>query len=139
MFAGKWNCRSLVLQDKCNIEIFLSTDWVIFFCFCCHLLTFFKINVFQKFFQEHYQSVKQFGSRSGPMFCWSLSGSKLFAKVISRQQVTTGKEEVFVCLFCCFTSKVNSYGHGRTVSSPNHTFSWASLNKQLTSTSCTYF
>ena len=45
----------------------------------------------------------------------------------------------FVCLFCCFTSQVNSYGHGRTVSSPNHTFSWASLNKQLTSTSCTYF
>ena len=42
-------------------------------------------------------------------------------------------------LFCCFTSQVNSYGHGGTVSSPNHTFSWASLNKQLTSTSCTYF
>ena len=46
---------------------------------------------------------------------------------------------LFVCLFCFFTSKVNSYGHGGTVSSPNHTFSWASLNKQLTSTSCTYF
>ena len=46
---------------------------------------------------------------------------------------------LIVCLFCCFTSQVNSYGHGRTVSSPNHTFSWASLNKQLTSTSCTYF
>ena len=44
-----------------------------------------------------------------------------------------------VCLFCCFKSKINSYGHGGTVSSPNHTFSWASLNKQLTSTSCTYF
>ena len=40
---------------------------------------------------------------------------------------------------CCFTSQVSSYGHGGTVSSPNHTFSWASLNKQLTSTSCTYF
>ena len=26
-----------------------------------------------------------------------------------------------------------------TVSLPNHTFSWAGLNKQLTSTSCTYF
>ena len=26
------------------------------------------------------------------------------------------------CLFCCFTSQVNSYDHGRTVSSPNHTF-----------------
>ena len=40
-------------------------------------------------------------------------------------------------LFCCFTSQVNSYGHGETVSSPDHTFPWASLNKQLTSTSCT--
>ena len=29
---------------------------------------------------------------------------------------------LFVCLFCCFTPQVNSYGHGRTVSSPNHTF-----------------
>ena len=27
-----------------------------------------------------------------------------------------------VCLFCCFTSQVNSYGHCRTVSSPNHTY-----------------
>ena len=26
---------------------------------------------------------------------------------------------------------VNSYGHVETVSSPNHTFSWASLTKQL--------
>ena len=45
----------------------------------------------------------------------------------------------WVCLFCCFMSQVNSYGHGGTVSSPNLIFSWASLNKQLTSTSCTYF
>ena len=35
-------------------------------------------------------------------------------------------------VFCCFMSQVNSYGHCRTVSSPNYTFSWASLNKQLT-------
>ena len=46
---------------------------------------------------------------------------------------------IFVCLFSCFTSQVNSYGHGGTVSLPNHTYSWASLNKRLTSTSCTYF
>ena len=46
---------------------------------------------------------------------------------------------LFVYLFCCFTSQVNNYGHGRTVSSSNHTFSWASLNRRLTSTSCTYF
>ena len=45
----------------------------------------------------------------------------------------------FVCLFCCFTSQVNSYGHCGTVSSPNHTFSWAGLNKRITSNSCTYF
>ena len=47
-------------------------------------------------------------------------------------------------LFVCFValrpkSTDNSYGHGGTVSSPNHTFSWASFNKQLTSTSFTYF
>ena len=41
--------------------------------------------------------------------------------------------------FCCFTSQVNSYGHCGTVSSPNHTFSWAGLNQQLTSNLCTYF
>ena len=46
---------------------------------------------------------------------------------------------VFVCLFCYFTSQVNSYGHCGTVSSPNHTFSWAGLNKRVTSNSCTYF
>ena len=34
---------------------------------------------------------------------------------------------------------VNSYGHVGTVSSPNHTFFLASLNKWLTSTLCTYF
>ena len=47
-------------------------------------------------------------------------------------------EVLFVC-FYCFTSQVNSYGHCGTVSSPNHTFSWAGLNKRLTSNSCTYF
>ena len=34
---------------------------------------------------QNYQIVKEFGSRSEPMFYLSLSGSKLFAKVISRQ------------------------------------------------------
>ena len=56
--------------------------------FACFLSSadFFKIDFFKKKFQEHYQSVKQFGPRSGPTFCRSRSGSKLFAKVISRQQ-----------------------------------------------------
>ena len=53
--------------------------------------------------------------------------------------VNPDKAAQVVCLFWCFTSQVNSYGHGGTVSSPNHTFSWASLNNQFTSTSCLYF
>ena len=35
----------------------------------CRLLIFVEINVFEKFFQEYHQSVKQFGSRSGPTYC----------------------------------------------------------------------
>ena len=35
-------------------------------------------------FHEHHQNVKQFASKSGPIICWALSGSELFAKVISR-------------------------------------------------------
>ena len=48
---------------------------------------FFKIVFFSKtIYQDHFQIVNQFGSRSGPAFCWSRSGSKLFAKFISRLQ-----------------------------------------------------
>ena len=49
------------------------------------------------------------------------------------------KNSKLVGWFCCFTSQVNRYGHCGTVSSPNHTFSWAGLNKRLTSNLCTYF
>ena len=38
---------------------------------------FFKVNFLKEFFQEHYQSVKRFGSRSE---------SKLYANIISRRQ-----------------------------------------------------
>ena len=55
------------------------------FILFCRLLFFFKINFFEKFFQEYYLRVKQIGSRSGPTFCQAWSGSNLFAKVISRQ------------------------------------------------------
>ena len=48
----------------------------------CGLLTFFEINLFKisKFFHEHYQSAKWFGSRSEATFSQSGYGSKLFAK-----------------------------------------------------------
>ena len=53
--------------------------------------------------------------------------------------IKNGFEKSIVCL-CGFILdlSVNSYGHVGMVSSPNHTFSWASLAKRLTSTSCTY-
>ena len=53
------------------------------FCVACWF--FFKINFFEKFFQEYLRSGKQFGSRSGPTFRRAWAGSKLFAKVISRR------------------------------------------------------
>ena len=67
-----------------------------FFMLFCFLLIFFKFNFFEKFFQEYYQSVKQFGSRSDPTFCRAWSGSKLFAKVISRWHLK-GKEFKIGC------------------------------------------
>ena len=43
-----------------------------------------KTNLFKKLYQEHYQRVKQFGTRSGHALCQSWSRSKLFAKAINR-------------------------------------------------------
>ena len=65
--------------------------------------------------------------------------SKTINMLFLFELITNDYIPVCFCLFCCFTSQVNNYGHGETVSSPNHTFSWASLNKQLVSTSCSYF
>ena len=61
------------------------------------------------------------------------------SKLMKSLLVSVQKQHVLFRLFCCFTSQVNSYGHGGKVSSPNHTFSWAGLNKRLSSNSCTYF
>ena len=46
--------------------------WEIFSGFFCRLLIFLKIYFFEKFFQEYNQSVKQFESRSGLRFCWTI-------------------------------------------------------------------
>ena len=53
-----------------------------------------SVDFFQKNFQEHYQSVKWIGSKSGLSYYQSLSGFKLFAKVISRRHVAASKERV---------------------------------------------
>ena len=39
--------------------------------------------------------------------------------------------DLFFCLFCSFTSQVNSYGQGGMVSSPNHTFFLGKLEQAV--------
>ena len=43
------------------------------------------------------------------------------------------------CVCTCYGPVVNSYCHDERVGSPNHTFSWPSLTKQLNSTLSIYF
>ena len=52
----------------------------------CRLLIFFKIKFFENFFQEYHQSIKQFGSRSGPTFHWGLIWVQIVCK--GYQQMT---------------------------------------------------
>ena len=64
-----------------------------------------KQSAFSKTFQEHFQSVKLFGSRPGPTF-----RSKLFAKVISRRKkLPTCKERVKIISLHTFHSNIVSH------------------------------
>ena len=71
------------------MALFQHCSWVILHAFLLSA-DFFKIKFFEKFFHEYNQRVKQFGFRSGPTFCQALSKSKLFAKVVSRQELKLG-------------------------------------------------
>ena len=91
--------------------------------FCCLLITFTIRNLFP------------------------ISGSKLFDTLMAllkecfeqvifkkksgdfNKSIQTTHVIVLFCLFCCFTSQVNSYGHGGTVSSPNHIFFLSKLEQ----------
>ena len=74
--------RNVGLSISSPVEF---TLWMLgHFCFLSYADFFSKLT-FQKFIQEYDQSVKQFGSRSGPTICRAWSGSKLFAKMISRR------------------------------------------------------
>ena len=52
-----------------ELILFHNTLHAGYFFMFCRLLTFFKIKLFKKIIQEHYESVKQFESRSGRAFC----------------------------------------------------------------------
>ena len=68
------NCSTLN-ESSFFIYFFLLIFVIVVVCW----LFFFKIHFFQKFFQEHCQIVKKFGSRSGLTERGTLSGSQLFA------------------------------------------------------------
>ena len=67
--------------------------------------------------------------------CWSHIGWLPNSYELVNAGIWILKGSIELCLF----DSVNRYGHVKTVSSPNHTFAWASLTKQFTSASCTYF
>ena len=52
--------------------------------FACLVLSSGWFNIFKKLFHEYHKSIKGLGSRSGPMFCQSWSGTKLFCKCYFR-------------------------------------------------------
>ena len=81
--CNKYSTENNFNKPKCD---FTFACWIIFetFVIICWLLI--KINFFQKYLQEHYQSVKWSISRSEPTFCWYWTGSKLFANCISWQE-----------------------------------------------------
>ena len=91
MFCRAWSGSKLfakVISRRLKLLLARSPlfNFPPFFVACWFLS---KINVFQKFLSGLRsvldQSVKQFGSRSAQTFCQAWSGTKLFAKVISRQ------------------------------------------------------
>ena len=52
------NAEEIVQVAILEKATYLIVCWVFFLRFCCHLLTFLKIDFFINVFQEHYQSVK---------------------------------------------------------------------------------
>ena len=76
----KWWCKNKQtsqMKQLTNMVLWLLDN----FHFFCRLLNL----IFEKSFKNYHQSVKQFGSWSGPTFCWAWSMSKLVARVISRR------------------------------------------------------
>ena len=82
--------------------------------FCCRLLTFFKIK--KLFLKKSFGTTKLFQSRSGPTFCRSWSGCKLFAKIFSRWQksLLAMKEVNHAFVVCWLFSKSTFQNHQTT-------------------------
>ena len=78
---------------KRPVLIYLHARELIMFLFSS--ADFFKIKFLKINHPRHHQSVKQFGSRSRPTFCWSSSWFKLFAKDYwQTTKLSTGMQRV---------------------------------------------
>ena len=73
-------------------KISLKLCMVVIACFLFPLLTFFPFFSKYSYGQEHYQSVKQFGSKSGWTFCGSLSWAIIFCKHYQMTKNNASKE-----------------------------------------------
>ena len=148
------NCTSFIFvhfnrHTPLNSPIFkLFACGVIIYAFVILTNFFFLTKFFPKKNQERYQVSNSLDPDQDRFLPWAQTvckGCQQTRKLVSiaRKECKTAKYRLHILIlvgwFCCFTSQVNSYGHCGTVSSPNHTFSWAGLNKRLTSNSCTYF
>ena len=83
-----WKPFLVFFESGCFTQVLITCMLIALFIYSViHVLTLCMLGNFSCFCcqQEHYKSVKRFRSRSR-LICWSCSGSKLFAKVISRQQ-----------------------------------------------------
>ena len=57
--------------------------------------------------------------------------TKLNSYLPTQLQTSWNMPYLDICLFCCFTSQVNIYGYGGTVSSPYHTFFLGKLEQAV--------
>ena len=95
--------RKVTILMEFNPELFAC--WVIFHALVVVCWLFFKINFFKKIFQELYQSVKWFGSRSGPIFCDFSVGPDLGQNCLTK--VATSNEKVEASTISATDNKVS--------------------------------
>ena len=86
-FFHKKNAHCYLIPHSFANVLYLSTCMLgNCSCFYCRLLTFLKNKFLQINHQDHYQSVKQFGSRSRRTFCGLHPGSNCLRKTIGRRR-----------------------------------------------------
>ena len=108
MIVNQGRSFQVITNNSIRISHHVTRKWLITLCMLGNLqaflssldfsfsnLPFNPLIVSCKIFTGDDLNVNQFGSRSGPKFCWAWSGSKLFAKFIS---IRSEKESRYIHL-----------------------------------------